>query len=116
MDILTLCNKIKLQPDIKSRVLEFADNFDFNTVDKQLMDFLIYEKMNDAQLELQAILGDDEDNIKILTCMLKASADAYEIYKTKGISDKIYFDTMKCYTRFINETYKMTGRLCFDRY
>lgn len=48
--------------------------------------------------------------------MLKASADAYEIYKTKGISDKIYFDTMKCYTRFINETYKMTGRLYFDRY
>ena len=52
MDILTLCNKIKLQPDIKSRVLEFADNFDFNTVDKQLKDFLIYEKMNEAQLEL----------------------------------------------------------------
>ena len=48
--------------------------------------------------------------------MLKASADAYAIYKTKGISDKIYFDTMKCYTRFINETYKMTGRLYFDRY
>ncbi len=72
--------------------------------------------MNEAWLELQTILGDDEGNIKILTCMLKASADAYAIYKTKGISDKIYFDTMKCYTRFINETYKMTGRLYFDRY
>ena len=116
MDILTLCNKINLGTEIKSRVLEFADNFDFNTVDKQLKDFLIYEKMNDAQLELQTILGKDEDNIKILTCMLKASADAYEIYKTKGISDNVYIDTMKCYTRFINETHKMTGRLYFDRY
>lgn len=116
MDILTLCNKIKLQPQIKTRVLEFANNFDFNTVDKQLKFFLIYEKMNDARLELQAILGEDEDNIKILSCMLKASTDAYEIYKTKGISDNVYFDTMKCYTRFINETYKMTGRLYFDRY
>lgn len=116
MDILTLCNKIKLQPEIKTRVLEFANNFGFNTVDKQLKDFLIYEKMNEAWLELQAILGEDEDNIKILTCMLKASADAYEIYKTKAISDKIYFDTMKCYTRFINGTCKMTGRLYFDRY
>lgn len=116
MDILTLSNKIKLQPEIKTRVLEFADNFDFNTIDKQLKNFLIYEKMNEAWLELQSILGDDKDNIKILACMLKASADAYEIYKTKGISDKIYFDTMKCYTRFINETYKMTGRLYFDRY
>ena len=116
MDILTLCNKIKLQPEIKTRVLEFADNFDFNTIDKQLKNFLIYEKMNEAWLELQSILGDDKDNIKILTYMLKASADAYAIYKTKGISDKIYFDTMKCYPRFIDETYKMTGKLYFDRY
>lgn len=50
MDILTLCNKIKLQPEIKTRVLEFANNFGFNTVDKQLKDFLIYEKMNEARL------------------------------------------------------------------
>lgn len=84
VDILTLSNKIKLQPEIKTRVLEFADNFDFNTIDKQLKNFLIYEKMNEAWLELQSILGDDKDNIKILTCMLKASADAYEIYKAKG--------------------------------
>ena len=52
MDILTLSNKIKLQPEIKTRVVEFADNFDFNTIDKQLKFFLIYEKMNDARLEL----------------------------------------------------------------
>lgn len=116
VDILTLSNKIKLQPEIKTRVLEFADNFDFNTIDKPLKNFLIYEKMNEAWLELQSILGDDKDSIKILACMLKASADAYEIYKAKGISDKIYFDTMKCYPRFIDETYKMTGKLYFDRY
>lgn len=116
MDILTLCNKIKLPPKIKRLVIEFFNNFDFTAIDKRLKDFLIYEKMNEARLELQAILGEDENNIKILTCMLKASADAYEIYKSKGISDEIYFDTMKCYTRFINETYKMTGRLTFDRY
>lgn len=42
MDILTLCNKIKLRPEIKIRVLEFTNNFDFTTVDKQLKDFLIY--------------------------------------------------------------------------
>ena len=116
MDILTLCNKIKLQHEIKSRVLEFADNFDFTTVDKQLKDFLIYEKMNDARLELQAIFGEDEDNIKILACMLKACADVYDIYQGKGISDEIYFATMECYSRFIEETYQMTGKLFFDRY
>lgn len=95
MDILTLCNKIKLRPEIKIRVLEFTNNFDFTTVDKQLKDFLIYEKMNDARLELQTILGEDEDNIKILACMLRACADVYDIYQGKGISDEIYFATME---------------------
>lgn len=116
MEIHTLCDKIQLQPKIKSRVLEFANDFDFNSVDKQLFAFQIYEKMSEALAELQTILGADEDNIKILACMLKASADVYEIYKDKGISDKIYFATMKCYTRFIYETYKMTDKLFFDRY
>lgn len=116
MNISDFCNEIKLQPEIKSHVLAFADSFDFEIVDKQLKDFLTYEKMKEAQIELQNILGDDKDNIKILACILKASVDAYELYKAKGICDEIYFATMKCYTRFIDETYKMTGRLYFDRY
>lgn len=116
MDILTLCNEINLQTEIKNRVLDFADNFNFDTVDKPLKDFLTYEKMQGAQIKLQAILSPDEDNIKILACMLKASVDIYDIYKAKGINDEIYFDTMKCYTRFIDETYKMTGRVYFDRF
>ncbi|MCQ4021767.1 MULTISPECIES: acyltransferase domain-containing protein [unclassified Ruminococcus] len=116
MDILTLCNEINLQPEIKIRVLNFADNFNFDTVDKQLKDFLTYEKMSEALIELQTILNPDEDNIKILACMLEASVDIYDIYNEKGIGDEIYFATMKCYTRFIDETYKMTGRVYFDRY
>lgn len=116
MTLFELCNETAIQSEIKTRVFEFANRFDFNIVDKQLKDFLVYEKMKGARLELQDILGDDEENIKILSCMLKASADIYDIYKAKGISDKIYFDTMKCYTRFIDETFKITGRLYFDRY
>lgn len=116
MNILTLCNEIKLQPEIKNQVLAFVDSFDFNTVDKQLRDFLIYEKMNEALSEIQVLLGEDADNIKILACMLKASADVYEIYQAKGVSNEIYFATMKCYSRFIDETYRMTGKLYFDRY
>ncbi|MCH5297807.1 MAG: hypothetical protein J1E85_09065, partial [Ruminococcus sp.] len=81
MDLLHLCDKINLQPQIKNRVLAFADNFDFAAVDKQLTDFLVYEKMEKAQLKLQTILGKDDNNIKILACMMKASVDAYNICK-----------------------------------
>ncbi|WP_418817363.1 acyltransferase domain-containing protein [Pseudoruminococcus massiliensis] len=115
MEIHTLCDKIQLQPEIESRVIDFVNDFDFNSVNKQLKGFQNYEKMSEALSELQTVLGEDTNNIRILACMLKASADVYKIYKDKGISDKIYFDTMKCYPRFIDETYKMTGKLYFDR-
>lgn len=116
MTLLELCDKINLQTEIRTRVVNFADSFDFSKVNKQLKGFFVYEKMEEARVELQTILQNDEDNIKILTCMLKASLDAYSVYKLKGINDEIYFETMKCYTRFIDETYRMTGKLFFDRF
>lgn len=115
MTLSELCTKIGLQPEIKTRVLDFADGFDFESIDNLLKQFLVYEKMKEARLMLKSALGEDTANIGMLACMLKASADIYDIYKEKGISDKIYFDTMKCYPRFIDETLKMTGRLYFDR-
>ena len=116
MDVLNLCKKIELQTEIRDKVLTFTKDFDFGRIKNYLSDFCIYEKMNDAYSSIRSVLGKDEDNIKILACMLKASADVYDIYKEKGISDDIYFATMKCYTRFIDETYKITGKLYFDRY
>ena len=115
MEIHTLCDEIQLQPEIKSRVFDFVNAFEFAAVDRQLIALRDYEKMSEALAELQTILGEDTDNIKILACMLKASADLYDIYKEMGISDEIYIATMKCYSRFIDETYHMTGKLYFDR-
>lgn len=116
MDIFILCNGIDLQPEIKERVMDFVQCFNFETVARQLNDLLIYKNVKIAHSKLQEVLGEDKDHIKILACMLKASADAWKIYEQKGIGAEIYYDTMKCYTRFIDETYRMTGRLYFDRY
>lgn len=116
MELRDLCNEIQLQPQIKSCVLAFSDRFDFTTVEKQLKDFRNYRKMSGALTELQALLGEDTEHIKILSCMLKASVNVYELYLAKGISDEIYFATMKCYPRFIDETCHITGKQDFDRY
>lgn len=87
-NLATLCEKIELQPEIKNRVLSFAENYDFKTVDDYQTDYFIYENMNEARISTQAELGEDE----------------------------IYYATMKCFPRFIKETYEMTGKLSFDRY
>ena len=65
MNILTLCDYIKLQPEIKFSVIEFVNDFDFNSVNKQLIGFQNYEQMSNALSELQTALGEDTDNIKI---------------------------------------------------
>lgn len=116
MNIDQLCKAIHLQSEIEKRVIAFSDSFDFKTIEYLLKDFTIYEKMDSARKRLQIQLGEDEDNIKILACMLKASADVYTDCQEKGIDDTVYFDTMRCYTRFIEETYHMTGKLSFDRF
>lgn len=105
MTLTQLCDQICLQEEMKARVVAFASGFDFSAVEEKLKDFRVYEKMAQAQIDLQDILGEDEDHIKILACILKASADLHSLYRERGIGDKIYFDTMKCYTRFIYETY-----------
>ena len=116
MDIIALCEKIDLQPLVKDRVDSFIKDFDFKTVDTYQAGYLVYENMKESLAKTRAILGEDADGIKILACMLKAAADAYEAYREKKIPDDIYFSTMKCFSRFIDETYKMTGKFCFDRY
>lgn len=116
MNIENLCNKINLQGEIKKEVLDFSEKFDFNSISDLLKDFCNYNKMKESRIKLQNQLKDNDRNIKILSCMLKASCDIYKLYKDKNIDDTIYFDTMKCYTRFISETYEITGKLFFDRF
>ena len=116
MEILELCEKIGLQPEVKKRVEEISKEFDFGAVEEILKDLHDYDKMKEAWMRLEEKIGEDSEHMKILTCMLKASADACEIYQKKGIEDSIYFATMKCYTRFLEEAYERIGRYVFDRY
>lgn len=116
MEVLELCEKIGLQPEVEKQVEEISKEFDFGAAEEILKDFHDYDKMKEAWMRLEEKIGEDPEHMKILTCMLKASADAYEIYQKKGIEDSIYFATMKCYTRFLEEAYERTGRYVFDRY
>ena len=116
MNLFTLCETIGLQPEMKHRVFDFAEQFDFSTVKELQKGYLRYPKMSEALAQTQNVLGADPDGVKILACMLQAAADGYEMYQESGISDEIYFATMGCFPRFIEETYQMTGQFCFDRF
>ena len=94
MTIREVCERIKLQPELAEPVLVFSESFDFESIRPQLDRFQTRETSEDALEELREILKPDERNIKILACTLEYAAKRYEDYVKKGISDKIFNDTM----------------------
>lgn len=80
---------------------------------EQLMDIKTAAQAYEA---LRGVLGADEGNIKMLLCQLECARLDEARYAQRGISRKVFIDTMKCFTRFINECGEMHhGALFFDR-
>ena len=63
-----------------------------------------------AREKLKRLFGEDEKQIKMLTCMLVCAAKQYTWYKKTGISDDIFYATMRCFTRFVKECKRVLKR------
>lgn len=115
MDVLTLCKSIDLQADVTDGVRHFMDCFDLKQV-SGMLDGMMVPSTSEASYEaLRASLGNDPDHLKMLACQLYCASRVYDQYQEKGISDAIYFDTMKCFERFLDECRVKTGKTAFDR-
>ena len=64
MNINKLCDKINLQPQIKIKVLDFINNFDYQKVEEYQKEYFIYQNMKDALDKTRNLLGEDSDGIK----------------------------------------------------
>lgn len=116
MDVLQLCERIGIQPEVKLRIEKILSETDLAFLEDIRQNFFEYEKMKSVHTRLEQKLSDDKDHMKMLVCMLKVAADSYEVYSRKGIEPSVYTATMKCFPRFLKETYERTGRYEFDRY
>lgn len=58
----------------------------------------------------------DTNGLKLLSIQLFKCYLLHDKYIELEINDKIYFDTMKCFSRFMQETFLYTKKLSFDRY
>lgn len=50
-----------------------------------------------------------------LAVLLSAALEARKHYAARGVPDDVYLATMGCFSRFLNETHRWTGRWQFDR-
>lgn len=62
---------------------------------------------------LRAALAPDPDGMKILVCMLHCALHTHEAYRTRGIPDRIFFETMRFLPRFVNARARVYGRPIF---
>ena len=116
MTIAELCKAINLQSDVTNEVVSFYDGSDFKLLGDRLEELEDRDSVDsDAVLRLYGAFSPDERQIKMLTYMLHRAIEAYDKYIQLGISEDIYIATMKCFTRFINESYVKNGAYVFDR-
>lgn len=113
MRLEELFKGICLQEEIIDKIIPIINEKkeEFN---KYIDDIIDIDK-SEKTYELLNDIYHDKDNLEVLSIYMLACLKVYDKYKEKGISDIIYFDTMKCFTRFIDECYVKTNKYYFDR-
>ena len=115
MELTTLYRLIGLQPEIVERLKPFHNGSDRMRLGPYLERLTMPETAQEAYLSLKEVLGEDPDGLAMLYCQLEAARQVYRRYQEKGIPERIFVDTMRCFPRFIAECEKKDGRLLFDR-
>lgn len=115
MTVKELSEKIGLQDYMAKGVCEFVDTYDLSAVEEIVEGLSQAEKSAETYEKLTKTFEEDPAKIKELSCFLLAACRTYEKYREKGISEKIFFDTMKCFVRYTEETKVRFDKYEFDR-
>ncbi len=113
MNLKNFCTEIGLSQAMTCRVLALEPEI---RPIAQTCDKLLHPSTWDQGMqETHALLGDDPDGVKILTCMLLLCEKTWDVFQEHHLSREIFRDTMGCFPRFIGEHVESYGTEAFDR-
>lgn len=115
MDLYELYDLIDLQTEMIQKLKLVSEKIDLKQIDFYLKQLMDRETAVESYRHLKTLLEEDKDNMKMLYCQLECARRVFDQYQKKHIKDTIYRDTMKCFSRFIEECKKKNGRMFFDR-
>lgn len=115
MEADELYDLIGLQTEIIQKLKLVSKHIDFKQIDLYLEQMMDIKSASQSYSYLKDLFVEDADNIKMLYCQLECARRVFDKYQKKHISTTIYTETMKCFTRFINECKKVNGYMFFDR-
>jgi len=113
MDIYELIRKLRLPYEISNKIIKLIKENDFKKYQILINELITLEASIDTFNKIKEEANNQEDYILII--YLFASLKTYQKYLKKGIDEDIFIDTMKCFSRFINESYMRNGKYIFDR-
>ena len=106
---------IGLQPEIIEKLEVIGDQVDLIQAEKYLDGMMNIDTAQQSYRDLKAFFEEDTDQLKMLYCQLECARRLFRRYEEKEIPKNIYVDTMRCFTRFIEECREKNGRMFFDR-
>lgn len=106
---------IDLQPEMVQKLDAVRGKIDMDQIDGYLEKMMDGKTAAQAYKELDASLAEDQDHLKMLYCQLECARRVFDRYQEKHIPETVYIDTIRCFTRFIDECKKKNGRMFFDR-
>lgn len=110
-----LCKKIDIPEEVMTKVIVLDGQLDYKPIESAMGKLFYRESWDEGLEEIKAYLGEDKDAFQMLTCMLRCALRTWKNYEERGISEQIFIDTMKCFSRFIGEHKEGYGRYAFDR-
>lgn len=110
MELIRLMQDIELPSDAAQYVLEHRNLLSAHSA--LIRDLTDSGKAENAYAALDRMFDCD---LQMLCCQLGAALLDRETYISRGIPDSVFIATMKCFTRFLEETRHSKGRLSFDR-
>ena len=115
MELHELYHLIGLQDEIIQKLKAVREEIHLDQINvywDQLMDG---KTAAQSYEELKTVLAEDADNLKMLYCQLECARRVFDRYQEKHIPQTIYIESMKCFSRFMEECKRKNGRLFFDR-
>lgn len=115
MNIEELCRMLHMPEEVISEVTKFNAEEYREALEHFWISIQDKSKWGTAVKDVKKILTNDKNGIECLAFMLQIGLRTYQEYVTKGISEKIFKDTMEVFSRFVKEHMESYGCYGFDR-
>ena len=115
MTIFELYEKLELQQPLVEKLEAVRAKMDFSAIEDALVLMLDRNTAYEAHQKIMEAFPEDEGSLHSMCCQLEVARRQYDKYMEMGISEDIFIDTMKAFTRFVGEHYVKYGEYVYDR-